>query len=92
MRTHRESHSSYVASVLAYKQVGDIQMDQKEYQHRLASLCAEAFGHDTEAAVLFMLKPHPELDDEAPGSAASTELGALAVEEILRKGLHGFPV
>ena len=67
-------------------------MDKEKYQHRLASLCAEAFSGDTAAAVLFMMRPHPELLNETPSNAAATESGALAVEKIIWKGVHGFPV
>ena len=67
-------------------------MNQEDYQQRLASLCADAFINDTAAAVLFMMRPHPALNDETPSSAAATEAGALAVEKIIHSGLHGLPV
>lgn len=66
-------------------------MDNEDYLRRLASLCAEAFGGNTEAAILFMVRPHPELASKTPCCAAATEAGAHAVEAIIRKGLHGLP-
>jgi len=64
---------------------------EEDFQQRLAALCADAFDNDTAAAVLFMIRRHPELQNKSPGSAAVTESGALAVEKILKKGLHGLP-
>ena len=42
-------------------------MDKEDYQQRLADLCAIAFDNDTAAAVLFMMKVHPELKNKSPG-------------------------
>ena len=67
-------------------------MDKEEYQQHLAKLCAETFGDNTAAAVLFMIRPHPELQNRAPGCTAVTESGAKAVEEIIQRGRHGLPV
>ena len=66
-------------------------MDKEDHQKRLASLLADVFN-DTEAALLFMMRPHPQLDNETPGCAVVTESGCRAVEDIIRKGLHGLPV
>ena len=67
-------------------------MDKDDFPEHLAKLCAEAFGNDTEAAVLFMIRPHPELKNRTPGSIARTEAGARAVAEIIQRGLHGLPI
>ena len=67
-------------------------MSKEDYQQHLAYLCAETFGDNTEAAVLFMIRPHPELQNRAPGCAAVTASGAKAVEEIIQRGRHGLPV
>ncbi len=39
-----------------------------------------------------MNQPHPELGMETPLAAASTELGARFVEDLLDKLLYGLPV
>lgn len=66
-------------------------MDKEDYQKRLALLCADVFGNDTAAAVLFMMTPHPQLNNETPGGVAATESGCSAVEKIIQQGLHGLP-
>ena len=67
-------------------------MDEESFHQDLAKLCAEAFGDDTEAAVLFMIRPHPELHYRTPGSIAVTEAGARAVAEVIQRGLYGLPI
>lgn len=67
-------------------------VNKEDYQQHLANLCAETFGDNTSAAVLFMIRPHPELQNKAPGCTAVTESGAKAVEEIIQRGRHGLPV
>jgi len=66
-------------------------MSREDYTLKLANLCSETFGTDTRTAVLFMLRPHPELQDRSPGCVALTESGSKAVEEIIQRGLHGLP-
>ena len=65
--------------------------DKEDYQQRLAELCEVAFSNDTAAAVIFMLKPHPLLQNRSPGAVAVTAAGALEVEKILRRAMHGIP-
>lgn len=67
-------------------------MDKMDYKQHLAKLCSEVFGSDTQAAVLFMLRRHPELQNRSPGCVALTEAGSKEVEGIIRRGLHGLPV
>ena len=67
-------------------------MATEEFQQRLPSLLADVFGNDTEAALLFMMRPHPQLDNETPGCAVVTETGCRVVQDIIQKGLHGLPV
>ena len=67
-------------------------VNKEDYQQHLANLCAETFGDNTAAAVLFMIRPHPELQNRTPGCTAVTESGAKAVEEIIQRGRHGLPV
>ena len=64
----------------------------EDCQQRLAALLAEVFRNDTTAAVMFMMRPHPQLQNKTPGSAVATEAGCHEVEAIIHKGLHGLPV
>ena len=68
----------------------------EDCQQRQAALLAEAFGNDTTAAVMFMMRPHPhphpQLQNKTPDSAVATEAGCHEVEAIIHKGLHGLPV
>jgi len=66
-------------------------MSKEDYQLNLAKLCTEVFGDDTETAVLFMIRPHPELQFLTPACVAVSECGAKSVEKTIRKGLHGLP-
>jgi len=66
-------------------------MDTEDCQEKLVKLCAEAFGSDTKASALFLLRRHPELQNRAPGCVAQTYSGCKEVEEIIQKGLHGLP-
>ncbi len=47
---------------------------------------------DPDAATRFMMRRHPELHDRTPFDAALTEVGGREVEQIIDRGLHGFPV
>src|SRR5437016_14334076 len=61
---------------------------------RLARIAAMArwIWEDDEKARAFLWRPHPELGGRRPIEAALTELGAREVEEVLQRGVHGFPV
>ena len=63
----------------------------EDCQQRLAALLAEAFGNDTTAAVMFMMRPHPQLQNKTPDSAVATEAGCHEVEKIIQSGMNGLP-
>ena len=60
---------------------------------RLARLYAMVLSvfREPEAATRFMFRPHPELGDRVPFEVALTEIGGRMVEEVIERGLHGFP-
>jgi putative toxin-antitoxin system antitoxin component (TIGR02293 family) len=58
---------------------------------RVYTLVRSLWRNDDDAR-LFMSTPHLELGGETPLSRARTELGAREVEQIIYRGIHGFPV
>ena len=64
-----------------------------ERTERLARVlaAAEYAWDDAEQAKVWMAEPHAELEGKTPRQAASTELGARAVEEILDRLVYGLP-
>jgi len=67
-------------------------MSIEEYQRHLASLLGDVFSNDAAAAVMFLMRPHPELQNKAPGCVVATVSGCREVERIIQKGAHGHPV
>lgn len=73
---------------------GRLSLNVSERTERLARVlaAAEYTWDDPEQAKAWMNQPHPELGMETPLAAASTELGARSVEDLLDKLLYGLPV
>lgn len=76
-----------------YNRVDRLNRQAGETVERLARLYAIVLAafEDEEAATLFMSRPHPELGERIPFEVALTEIGGRRVEEVIERGLHGFP-
>ncbi len=76
-----------------YNRVDRLNRQASETVERLARLYTitlAAFG-DAQAATRFLSGPHPELGGRVPLEVALTEIGGRIVEEVIERGLHGFP-
>lgn len=58
---------------------------------RVYAMVRSVWGNDEDARS-FIAAPHLELGGETPLSRARSELGAREVEQIVYRGMHGFPV
>jgi len=76
-----------------YQRVEHLNLQVSETTERLARLYAMALAvfADQDAAVRFLMTPHPELDRRTPFDVALTEVGGRQVEEVIERGLHGLP-
>lgn len=76
-----------------YNRVDRLNRQASETVERLARLHAIVLAafEDPAAATRFMARPHPELGDRIPFEVALTEIGGRVVEEVIERGLHGFP-
>jgi putative toxin-antitoxin system antitoxin component (TIGR02293 family) len=76
-----------------YKRRTRLSPQESGRTERLARVIASAeYAWDTQAdAREWLMRPHPELGGKTPIEAASTELGAPQVEEILDRLFYGIP-
>ena len=58
---------------------------------RVFALAVEIWQDEADAK-RFLTTPHPELNGDTPLARAKSEIGARAVEEVMDRARHGFPV
>ncbi len=76
-----------------YHRVERLNRQASETVERLARLYAIVLAafEDPQAASRFLCGPHAELGNRIPLEVALTEIGGRIVEEVIERGLHGFP-